>query len=454
MYSMEKSNQFSQSLSFYKNILFIIVLFLSIGASAQNFENITITGIVSGNASDNALFSATSATIPSLSFIRAQRLSGNQVGQFYQSGDNILYFHPNDGAGPQTVPANVSRIRLSLLRADGVTLIPLNDFRFIINDIDGPDNEGLDTDCDSGVRFIAADIPTNLVIDDTPPDLSAFGSQNEANGAASRVMFEYNDVNFVEFNNYADDGFLKVFDLNQNNFAINTPGYSVCSKDSDGDGLGDDIDIDDDDDGILDVVESNGNDPNGDADGDGLPNFLDTEDNSGDGVPQYNSRADGSVTDYTDLNSDGQPDVYEASQDDDDKPNHLDLDSDGDGIPDNIEAQSAALYIAPMGIDSDNDGLDDAYELTNGITPINTDGSQANADLIPDFIDLDSDNDGVSDFVEAYDVNGDNIADTTASGNDTDEDGIDDSFDLNSGGYTDRPERGDQQRSDRCLFSR
>lgn len=50
---------------------------------------------------------------------------------------------------------------------------------------------------------------------------------------------------------------------------------------------------------------------------------------------------------------------------------YRDLDSDNDGITDNVEAQSTAGYIGPSGIDADGDGLDDAYVgttnlLTNG----------------------------------------------------------------------------------------
>ena len=37
----------------------------------------------------------------------------------------------------------------------------------------------------------------------------------------------------------------------------------------------DDEDIDDDNDGILDITESGGNDPDGDEDGDAIPNYLD-----------------------------------------------------------------------------------------------------------------------------------------------------------------------------------
>ncbi|WP_145990346.1 DUF4347 domain-containing protein [Psychroflexus sp. MES1-P1E] len=81
-------------------------------------------------------------------------------------------------------------------------------------------------------------------------------------------------------------------------------------------------------------------------------------------------------------------------------PNHLDLDSDNDGIPDNIEAQTSLGYIAPTGNVGDN-GLDSAYEnndssTATGLTPENTD----NADL-PDFLDLDSDNDGIFDVEES-----------------------------------------------------
>ncbi|WP_343328848.1 T9SS type A sorting domain-containing protein [Polaribacter staleyi] len=86
--------------------------------------------------------------------------------------------------------------------------------------------------------------------------------------------------------------------------------------------------------------------------------------------------------------------------------NSLDLDVDNDGIPDNIEGQSTTGYVKPSGTDSDNDGLDNAYDATPngtsdgagsiGIVPQNTD----NAD-VPDYFDLDSDNDGFFDVAES-----------------------------------------------------
>ena len=75
--------------------------------------------------------------------------------------------------------------------------------------------------------------------------------------------------------------------------------------------------------------------------------------------------------------------------------NHLDLDSDGDGIPDNIEAQLTNSYTAPGTFtDANNDGVNDVY--AGGLTPINTDGTDN-----PDYLDTNSDNEGSNDTIEA-----------------------------------------------------
>lgn len=94
---------------------------------------------------------------------------------------------------------------------------------------------------------------------------------------------------------------------------------------------------------------------------------------------------------------------------------HLDLDSDNDGITDNVEAQTSAGYIAPTGVDTDGDGLDDAYEGT-GLTPVDTDG-----DGTADYLDTDSDNDGIADVDEAGHGISQAAIDASA---DTDGDGI------------------------------
>ncbi|MEZ0538345.1 beta strand repeat-containing protein [Fibrella arboris] len=138
--------------------------------------------------------------------------------------------------------------------------------------------------------------------------------------------------------------------------------------DTDGDGVANANDLDDDNDGILDDTEGG--------------NLVDTD---GDGV--------------ADL---------------------LDLDADDDGIPDNIEAQSTAGYIAP-GTAVNAQGLLTAYAGTGGLLPVNTDG----ADL-PDYLDLDSDNDTKLDTVEAG---------ITLSGVDSDNDGLDNAVDTNDAAF-------------------
>ncbi len=104
---------------------------------------------------------------------------------------------------------------------------------------------------------------------------------------------------------------------------------------------------------------------------------------------------------------------------------YLDLDSDNDGITDNVEAQTTAGYIAPTGTDTDGDGLDDAYEATGGLTPVDTDN-----DGTADYVDTDSDNDGIADVDEAG--HGVSQAAIDASG-DADGDGIKDVVDAVSG---------------------
>ncbi|MEO1206350.1 MAG: Ig-like domain-containing protein [Pseudomonadota bacterium] len=128
---------------------------------------------------------------------------------------------------------------------------------------------------------------------------------------------------------------------------------------------------------------------------------------------------------------------------------HLDIDSDDDGITDNIEAQTTAGYIAPSGVgagitDANNDGLDDVYDtrnVTSGtaaatavdarIAPVNTDaagtaGVTYTADATPDYLDLDSDGDGIGDSAE----NGLGAAFPAPGQGDTDGDGLKDVYET------------------------
>ncbi|MEY2586958.1 MAG: hypothetical protein RLY11_807, partial [Bacteroidota bacterium] len=97
----------------------------------------------------------------------------------------------------------------------------------------------------------------------------------------------------------------------------------------------------------------------------------------------------------------------------------------GDGLDDAYDPDNKGTYIAPVDIDkdgkpdfrdldSDNDGIPDSVEAgKNAASPVDTDGDGA-----PDFRELDSDNDGIPDADEAgpnpakpQDTNGDGIPD-------------------------------------------
>ncbi|WP_299443408.1 T9SS type B sorting domain-containing protein [uncultured Aquimarina sp.] len=189
-----------------------------------------------------------------------------------------------------------------------------------------------------------------------------------------------------------------------NDIGIDNIFLSTNACDFDRDGIPNSQDLDADNDGIYDIVESG----NAAADGDGDGRF--------DGA----INADGTSTTivHNVINSDS-----DSNQD------FLDIDADGDGIIDNIEGQSTAGYIATSGVDGDFNGVDDSYD-TNGvaITPVNT-----NTTAAPDYIDLNADplsGDCLEDVIEAYDIDQDGVSDISASGSDSDGDGLDDAFDM------------------------
>jgi gliding motility-associated-like protein len=97
--------------------------------------------------------------------------------------------------------------------------------------------------------------------------------------------------------------------------------------------------------------------------------------------------------------------------DGDGTPDQLDLDCDNDGIPDAIESQKIPKSLSNT--DSNLDGLDEIFEPV--ASPMDTD-----KDNVPDYLDLDSDNDGIYDLVEsgsnALDSNKNGIIDGSAFG--------------------------------------
>ena len=195
------------------------------------------------------------------------------------------------------------------------------------------------------------------------------------------------------------------------------PTLAIKALSSDEDDVDDETDLDDDNDGIPDIDELGGVDASGDTDGDGL---ADWEDSDSPG--------------FVDANADGTDDRYD--QDLDGIPNHLDKDSDNDGIFDFIEAGGDPAddlnndgeldFVNPAVSDPNGNGLLIQVDAGDGGTPlapyVNTDG-----DGLLDFFDTDDDGDGVDTATELTDSNA--LGDTDVDGNgipnwlDTDADG-------------------------------
>lgn len=208
-------------------------------------------------------------------------------------------------------------------------------------------------------------------------------------------------------------------------------GSSSIWPDWDGDGVPNHLDLDADNDGIADIIESGGvdSDRNGivdgtftDGDGDGFSNTFDGN-NGGTAI----------ITTGADIGSDNLPDSYSDDIDADVHPNFLDVDADDDGLLDNLEAQTTSGYTAAGSTDSDGDGILNEYDGGNLLVPTNTDsGGEA------DYLDTDSDDDGLLDKNEAWDgyTDGDASSDLTCSA-DADDDGLLDCYDNNSADITD-----------------
>jgi large repetitive protein len=232
-----------------------------------------------------------------------------------------------------------------------------------------------------------------------------------------------------------------------------TEQYNLYFKNSDCDG-----------DGISNFMECNTSSNVLDTDGDGVPNFLDG-DSDNDGIPdnvERNVDSDGDrIADYQDLDSDndGIGDTFEKGSngfkpvdtDKDGRLDYLDLDSDGDGLLDAWEL----LDVYAPGQDKDLNGIADVngaivdkngngwLDILENYRPTDTD-----KDGKPDYLDLDSDNDNISDTIEGTkdtdndrrvnfrdaDSDGDGIGDIVEGQTDTDKDGVVNYLDIDSDG--------------------
>ncbi len=285
-----------------------------------------------------------------------------------------------------------------------------------------------------------------------------------------------------------NDGLLDAEEINQ--------GTNPLNSDSDADGLSDIEEIqtyntnptnnDSDGDALTDIQELQtyfSNPLKADSDNDGLsdseeiltynsdPNYWDTD---GDGISDATEAAEGTNLVNLDQDGDGLLNTDEGSgdADGDNFPNYLDLDSDNDGIPDLVEngqpdidnnglpdtAGAAAPALSAL-LDSDGDGIpniDDLDSDQDGISDLGESGFSDPNNMgridISQFVDtdqngwhdnnqhpiLDTDTDGIADYLD-HDSNDDGTSDTVAVGGlDTDNDGKLDNFsDGNADGFHD-----------------
>jgi hypothetical protein len=154
-----------------------------------------------------------------------------------------------------------------------------------------------------------------------------------------------------------------------------------------------------------------------DLDRDGLGNFSDP-DNDGDGIHDSDELGPNPSV-AVDTDNDGTGDLH-------------DLDSDNDGIDDRFET-AADFDKDGLGnfrdLDSDGDCRSDQVEFGAGPTPRDSD-----LDRRYDFIDRDSDNDGVADRTEDANCDGSHGApESNAARPDTDDDGISDLIEREAG---------------------
>lgn len=223
---------------------------------------------------------------------------------------------------------------------------------------------------------------------------------------------------------------------------------AIITCDADNDGIADHLDLDSDNDGIPDLIEAGGVD----TDGNGLVD--DATDTDEDGLANTFETADGSTSILLDTDGDGTNDLNHDN-DGDGLANWIDLDADGDGILDIIEAGGTDADgdgIGDDATDADKDGYFDIYDPnasdgpggtgTNGTAHMtsSSDGGDSDSrseytassgiadsdgDDVPDFLDVDSDNDGIYDIYEAQAT----VGYTPPTGNDDDSDGIDNAYD-------------------------
>ncbi|MBP6023728.1 T9SS type A sorting domain-containing protein [Ferruginibacter sp.] len=335
-------------------------------------------------------------------------------------------------------------------------------------------DDRFDLDLDGKINMLDLDSDN----DGVPDVVEAYGADTDGDGKID------------SFTDTDGDGLSQNVDVNAT--GANNSGTGLGIPNLDGDAIANFLDLDSDNDGIPDLVEAGGTDAdnNGKVDGvfvdanaDGLHDSYITgtgtallitgtdinADGRADSYPNKNLDRDFRPNAYDmDSDGDGIVDVIEAGLTDADldgiadgvigtngwsttvsalpalnlrntdafgNPDYLDIDSDDDGIPDNIEGMSTAGYALPTTTDADGDGLMSPYDNQVGFGGAGIFLYDHDGDGTPDYRDLDTDGDGSPDAAEGNDWNLNGYADenVTLTGLDTDGDGLDNRFDsLNS----------------------
>jgi len=182
--------------------------------------------------------------------------------------------------------------------------------------------------------------------------------------------------------------------------------------DTDGDGIPNFLDVDDDGDRLLTRFENSFyEDFNGDGDNDGIANYLDVDDDNDGVLTKYEAVFNSffNTGKYTVKRYKKRWDYNPKTW----KPNFKDKsrltskeeeveypDTDGDGLPDFFD------------IDDDNDGVLTKYENPdpNGDS-IPDDALDSDQETIPNYLDVDDDDDGILTIMEIPDQNGDGVPD-------------------------------------------
>jgi len=357
---------------------------------------------------------------------------------------------------------------------DGIPNFYDTDFWITFVDVN---NDGINDKADKDQDGIPNQYDLDSDNDGIPDTVESYGVDTNGDG----LIDNYTDTD--------NDGFSQNADANAT--GVNGSGVGLGPQDLDTDGVPNYLDLDSDNDGVPDLVEVLGPDGNNngkidafvDANSDGIadnyilasallktgvdlvapfgradnwpnknldrdlrPNAYDL-DADGDGIADvieaglpdanFNGLADGILgTNGWSTTISAMSALNLPNTDGSGNPDYLDIDSDNDGIPDNIEGQSTLGYLLPVLTDLDGDGLYLPYDLLPG-----TFGGSGifvydhDADGTPDYRDLDTDGDGMLDIVEGNDFNLNGLADdnVTLTGLDTDGDGLDNRFDsLNS----------------------